>query len=56
MLLIPTFVKGLESAGPQKELDANLGIQQTLDIFSLGTKCSYRDHVALDVKVQRFAL
>lgn len=54
-MFIPTFVKGLESAGPQKGLDVNLGISQTLDIFSLGTKCSFRDHVALDVKVQRFA-
>lgn len=51
-MFIPMFVKGLESAGPQKGLDTNLGIQ-TLDIFSLG-QSAFRDHVALDVKVQGF--
>lgn len=52
-MFIPMFVKGLESAGPQKGLDTNLGIQETLDIFSLG-QGAFRDHVALDVKVQGF--
>lgn len=46
-MFIPTFVKDLESSGPQKGLDADLGTQQPLDFFTLGTKYSPGDHVAL---------
>lgn len=46
-MFIPTFVKDLESAGPQEGVDADLGTQQLLDILTLGTKCSPGDHVAL---------
>lgn len=53
-MFILMFVKGLAFAGPQKGLDANLGVQHTLDNFSLWTKCSFKDHAALDVKVQGF--